>query len=199
MNTPSKPKLCIYCGSAFKIPAAYAEAAAEFARLAVGRGFDIVYGAGSCGLMGVVADSAMAAGGRVTGVVPRQFEKEVVHTGISETIYTNSMMERKRVMLEISDAFAALPGGYGTLDEITEALTLLQLGAIEKPCGFLDVRGYYGKFFDFLDNAEAEQFISPMHRQMALVSEDPAGLLDMLKNYKRPKEKLWWNESLKNT
>jgi uncharacterized protein (TIGR00730 family) len=196
METLSKPKLCIYCGSAFDIPQNYADAAADFVRLAVARGFDIVYGAGSCGLMGIVADAALEAGGHVTGVVPRQFEKEVVHQGLSETIFTSSMSERKRVMLEVSDTFVALPGGYGTLDEITEALTLLQLGAIEKPCGFLNTNAYYKNFFLFLDNAVSERFISRMHRGMALLSEDPSILLDMIQRYKRPHEKLWWNENL---
>lgn len=190
-------KICIYCGSSHDVSETYAAAAAEFARAAVGRGCGIVYGAGSRGLMGVVADAALGAGGHVTGVVPRQFEKEVVRDGLSETIFTDSMSERKRIMLELSDAFAALPGGFGTLDEITEALTLLQLGAIGKPCGFLDTGGYYGKFFEFLENATAEKFITPPHRDMALHSEDPNALLDMLENYRRPHEKLWWNESLK--
>ena len=196
MKTHKKPKLCVYCGSSNEVPKRYVDTAKVFVQAAVARGYDIVYGAGSCGLMGVVANAALEAGAHVTGVVPHQFVKEVVHQNLSEKILTNSMSERKRVMLDISDAFVALPGGYGTLDEISEALILLQLGAFKKPCGFLNTNNFYDKLLEFFDVCVTEKFVSPMHREMALMTEDPNELLDKIQNYSRPEEKLWWNEKL---
>ena len=189
-----KPKLCIYCGSSTETPQRYIDAAKIFVNAAVTRGYDIVYGAGSCGLMGVVANAALEAGAHVTGVVPHQFVKEVVHNGLSETIFTDSMSERRRIMLEISDAFVALPGGYGTLDEISEALIMLQLGIFKKPCAFLNTNNYYDKLLEFFDNCVAEKFVAPMHREMALMNENPNELLDKIQNYSRPEEELWWKE-----
>ncbi len=188
--------VCVYCGSAAGDDPAYARAAREMGIEIARRGMGLVYGGGSVGLMGIVADSALEAGGRVVGVIPRQFVREVVHTGLTELVRVDSMGERKRVMLEMGDAFIALPGGYGTFDEITEAIVLLQLGAMSSPCGFLDTLGFYRKFFDFLDHAERGGFISKIHRDMALVAGEPAGLLDMLEAYERPDEPLWWDEGL---
>ncbi len=190
-------RICIYCGSSTTASKTYLDAAANFARLCVERGYEIVYGAGALGLMGATANAALAAGGKVIGVVPKQFVKEVVHQGLTEKIFVDSMRERKRKMIELADAFVALPGGYGTLDEVIEVLTLSQLGALKTPCGFLNVKNFYDKFFDFLEHSVKENLLIKEHKDLALISEDANELLNLIENYTAPKQNIWWDENLK--
>lgn len=193
MNRKIK-KVCVYCASSPLAPKVYLDAAKDCAEALVREGFEIVYGGGSLGLMGAVANAALAAGGKVTGVVPRQFTKEVVLESVSEKILVGSMSERKLKMIELSDAFVALPGGYGTLDEITETLTLLHLGVIDKPSIFLNTNNYYKDFFNFLENAVREKIITRPHKEMALLAENSSDLIKQMISFKRPEEELFWHE-----
>ncbi len=185
-------KIAVYCGAASG-SGAFMEAARDFGRILAREKIELVYGAGSVGLMGALADSVLENGGSVTGVVPRQFTKEVVHQNLTRVIYTNSMGERKKIMLELSDANVALAGGFGTLDEISEAMVLLQLGALNSPCGFLNTNGFYDKLFEFFKDVKKENFLSEIHFDMALKDENPQRLLEKLSSYKRPEEKLYWD------
>lgn len=177
--------VCVFCGSNVGQSEIYAQAARGLARAIVGEGLKLVYGGGNIGLMGVLAEAALAAGGHVTGVTPRSLlEKEVVHTGLTDLRVVNSMHERKALMAELSDAFIALPGGLGTLEETFEILTWAQLGFHRKPCGVLNVAGFYDKLGAFLDHAVDERFIKPEHRAMLLVDVDPAVLVARLKTHR---------------
>ena len=176
--------LCVYCGSNPGRLPEYAEAARSLARLAVGRGVGLVYGGATVGIMGAVADAALAADGRVVGVIPQSLvDKELAHPGLSELIVTKSMHERKSVMAERADAFVALPGGVGTLEEIFEMWTWAQLGFHEKPCAILNVGGYYDDLLRFLDRTVADGFVRSGHRDMLVVEETPEALLDRLERY----------------
>lgn len=184
--------VCVFCGSNTGRGEAYSEAARSLARVLVAQGLKVVYGGGSIGLMGVVAEAALAAGGHVTGVAPRALvEKEVVHKGLSDLRVVGSMHERKALMAELSDAFIALPGGLGTLDELFEVLTWNQLGFHRKPCGALDVAGYFGRLTDYLDHAVRERFLKSEHRAMLLIESDPAHLIERLKAYRLPEVSKW--------
>jgi uncharacterized protein (TIGR00730 family) len=145
------------------------------------RGLGLVYGGSNVGLMSAMADAAMAAGGHVTGVIPRSLlDKEVAHRGLSELRVVDSMHERKALMAELSDAFLALPGGYGTFDEFCEALSWSQLGIHRKACGLLNVAGYYDALLSLFDHAVAERFVRPVHRALVLADTDPARLIERL-------------------
>jgi uncharacterized protein (TIGR00730 family) len=185
--------LCVFCGSSAGTRPAYAEAARAFAAELVRRGQDLVYGGGSVGLMGVVADAVLAAGGRAIGVIPRPLAtKELLHTGLTETHVVASMHERKALMAQLSDGFVALPGGLGTFEELLEILTWSQLGIHQKPVGVLNVDGYWDGFTALLDRAVAEGFVSPANRALLLAADGPAALLDRLAEWKPPAgERLW--------
>ena len=184
--------ICVFCGSNAGSGEAYADAARALARAIAGRGMQLVYGGGNIGLMGVLAEAALAAGGRVTGVTPRRLlEKEVVHRGLTELRVVESMHERKALMAELSDAFIALPGGLGTLEETFEVLTWTQLGFHRKPCGLLNIAGFYDGLTAFLDHAVAERFLKPEHRDMVLVGNDPEALLARLASYRLPEVSKW--------
>ena len=151
------------------------------AKLLVAKGISIVYGGSKVGLMGALADAALDAGGDVIGVIPRALiAKEVAHRRLSDLRVTESMHERKALMAELSDAFIALPGGYGTFEEFCEVLTWTQLGLQQKPCGILNVEGYYDHLLRLFDHALAEQFLKPAHRQMVVADADPESLLRRL-------------------
>lgn len=185
-------RICVFCGSSPGADPAYAEAAADLGRLLAGRGLTLVYGGGHVGLMGVLADAALAAGGRVTGVIPEALAaKELAHGGLTELVVVGSMHERKALMSELSDAFIALPGGIGTLEEWFEVWTWSQLGFQPKPCGMLNVAGYYGHLLAFLDHMTAERFLSPPHRSMAIVEDRADRLLDRLASYQPPRAEKW--------
>lgn len=175
--------ITVYCGSAMGKNPAFAEAARDLGAELARRKIRLIYGAGSRGLMGVLADSALENGGEVVGVVPRQFVPEVIYSGLSDTIYTNSISERKRLMAKLGDAHIALAGGFGTLDEITDALQLLQLCETSTPCGFLNTANFYGRLFEFFDGALREGFLTKEHRQMAISADTPSALIEKLSAY----------------
>jgi uncharacterized protein (TIGR00730 family) len=158
---------------------AYAAAAKQLARGLVERGFGLVYGGGNVGLMNVIADAALELGGHVTGVIPDSLvSKEVAHLGLSDLRVVQSMHERKALMAELSNGFIAMPGGIGTMEELFEVLSWAQLGLHEKPCGLLNVAGYYNPLVEFLDRAVTQDFLKPKHRALLLVESEPAILLD---------------------
>jgi uncharacterized protein (TIGR00730 family) len=171
-------RICVFCGSSRGGPEHYARAATELGGLLAARSLGLVYGGGNIGLMGVVADAALAAGGEVIGVIPRQLkEREVGHDGLTEIHVVDSMNERKLLMAELSDGFIALPGGLGTLDELFEMLTWSQLKLHDKPCGLINHGGYYDAMLVFLEHGEREGFIKSKHRAMLLVDSSAEGLL----------------------
>jgi uncharacterized protein (TIGR00730 family) len=173
--------VCVFCGSASGSNPRYAAVAAELGREIARRGWTLVYGGGRVGLMGVVADAALAAGGRVTGVIPRfLYEWEVAHDDLTELEIVETLTERKVRMGDLADAFLTMPGGIGTMDEAFEAISWAQLGLMRKPSGLLNVAGYYDSLVAFLDHAVQEGFIKPAHRALMLADEDPGSLLDAL-------------------
>ena len=180
-------RICVFCGSSMGNRPAYAEAAAALGRLLAGRGLGLVYGGGNVGLMGVMADAALAAGGEVIGVIPEALMKwEVGHLDLTQLHVVGSMHERKARMAELADAFIALPGGIGTMEELFEVWTWAQLGLHPKPLGFLDAEGYYNHLHAFLDHMAAEGFLRDRHRAMVAVDDDPARLLDAFAAYAPP-------------
>ncbi len=181
-------RIAVYCGSSEPRAPSFRAAAESVGRLLASRGIEIVYGGGNCGLMGAVADSALAAGGRVTGVIPtRLVSHEVAHAGLSELVVVDSMHARKTVMTSLSDAFLVLPGGFGTLDELFEATTWTQLGYHAKPIGVLDVDGYFTQLLAFLDHARDVGFVSDGHRGIVLGDDDPVRLLEALERAEPPR------------
>ena len=177
-------RVCVYAGSSLGADSRYREAAENLVRLLVGRGIGIVYGGGNVGLMGVLADAALELGGEVIGVIPRSLvERELAHERLSELRVVASMHERKASMAELSDAFVALPGGIGTLEEIVEVLTWTQLGLHRKPCALLNVAGYYDQLIAFLDHAVDERFLAREHRALLVVGDDAEALLADLERY----------------
>jgi uncharacterized protein (TIGR00730 family) len=177
-------RVCVFCGSSAGARPAYADAAAEVGRLLADEGLGLVYGGARAGLMGVLADSAMAAGGEVIGVMPQALvDREIAHTGIADLRVVGSMHERKALMAELADAFVALPGGAGTLDELFEIYTWAQLGLHSKPCGLLDVEDYWAGLVAFLDHAVRERFLREDHRASLIVEREPARLLQRLRDY----------------
>jgi uncharacterized protein (TIGR00730 family) len=174
-------RVCVYCGSSPGADPAYARAAGDVGRLLAARGLGVVYGGGNVGLMGELADAAMRAGGEVVGVIPRALlQREVGHRGVTDLRVVGSMHERKALMAQLADAFLALPGGIGTLEELVEVFTWAQLGLHRKPIGVLDVAGFYGPLVAFLDHAVDERFLRAEHRATLLVGADPAHLLDRM-------------------
>ncbi len=173
--------VCVFCGSSLGADPAYRQAAAALGQEVARRGLRLVYGGGNVGLMGVVADAALAAGGAVVGVIPRALEaREVAHRGLTELIVVGTMHDRKARMAELADAFVALPGGFGTFEEFCEVLTWTQLGVHAKPCGLLNVNGYYDPLLALFDRAAAERFLRPVHRALVLTETTATGLLDAL-------------------
>jgi len=177
-------KVCVYCGSSSGRRPEYGYAARSLAKALILRGIGLVYGGASVGIMGEIADAVLAGGGEVIGVIPQAlYDKEVAHGGLSELKVVASMHERKQVMMDISDGFIALPGGLGTQEELFEVLTWSQLGFHNKPCGLLNIEGYYDKLCSFLDHAVDEQFVKTHHREMLLVDDSPDNLLTMMEAY----------------
>lgn len=176
--------LCVYCGSSIGQGDAYRESAVEFGRLLAAEGITLVYGGGNVGLMGVLADATLAAGGKVIGVIPEHLvAKEVAHRGLTTLHRVGSMHERKLQMAELADGFVALPGGVGTLEEIFEVFTWTQLGIHSKPCGFLDVAQYYARLFEFLGNMADQRFLKEEHFGSLIRAENPLELLNQLRRY----------------
>jgi uncharacterized protein (TIGR00730 family) len=177
-------RLCVFCGSNTGTRPAYAEAATLLARHLANLGIGIVYGGGNVGLMGVLADAALAAGGEVIGVIPHSlFAKEVGHAGLTHLHIVNTMHERKAMMADLADGFIAMPGGWGTFDEFCEILTWAQLGLHHKPCGILNVEGYYDTLLAMFDHSVAEGFLKPAYRPMILADADPVELVAKMQQY----------------
>ncbi len=185
-------RICVFCGSSPGLRAEYVDAAQELARSLVSAGIELVYGGAEVGVMGVVANTALEAGGSVTGVIPRNLvDREIAHRGLTRLHVVETMHERKALMAELSDGFIALPGGLGTLEELFEALTWSQLGIHVKPCGFLNTCGYYDELLRFLDHAVSEQFIKPNHRAMIMAAVKPWELLQQFADYAAPQGGKW--------
>ena len=184
--------VCIFCGSNTGKNEVYADATRELVRTLAAAGIRIVFGGGKVGLMGVVAETALAAKAQVVGITPRRLlEHEVVHRGLTELHVVESMHERKVMMAQMADAFIVLPGGMGTLDEMFEVLTLTQLGMHRKACGLLNVAGFYDRLVDFLEHAVEERFIRAEHHGMIVVETDPQRLLGRLQNWTMPEVSKW--------
>jgi hypothetical protein len=185
-------RICVFCGSSRGSRPAYAEAARQVGAELARRGIGLVYGGGRVGLMGILADAALAAGGEVIGVIPAALLAwEVAHANLTELQVVGSMHDRKARMAELSDAFVALPGGYGTLEEFCEVLTWSQLGLHRKACGLLNVERYYDPLLALLDHAVAERFVRPDHRALVLEATEPDLLLDRLASYEPPVLEKW--------
>jgi uncharacterized protein (TIGR00730 family) len=168
------------------------EMAVRVGQIMAERGLELVYGGSHVGLMGAVADAALAAGGRVIGVIPQSMvDREIAHTGLSDLRVVATMHERKALMESLADSFLALPGGMGTLEEVCEIFTWGQLGLHAKPCGLLNVRGYYAPFLALLDGAVDAGFLRAAHRAMVLVDADPSALLDRFATYRAPVQDKW--------
>ena len=185
-------RVCVYCGSSNDVSEAYLRAARELGVLLAGRGIGVVFGGGRVGLMGALADGALAAGGEVLGVIPEKLQSlELGHLGLTELFVVDSMHARKTMMAHLSDAFVALPGGWGTLEEIFEVTTWTQLNYHHKPVGLLNVDGYYDRLLEFLAHAASEGFVRPAHRNLMQSSSDPAALLEAMAVVEIPELGRW--------
>ena len=185
-------RVCVYAGSNPGSHPDYAGAARALATTLAERGIGLVYGGGRVGLMGVLADTILKAGGEAIGVMPQSLiDREIGHRGLTELKVVDSMHERKAQMAELSDAFVAVPGGIGTLEELIEVYTWSQLGIHDKACGVLNVRGYYDHLAAFLDHAVTQGFLRPQHRAVLSVAGEPAALLDRLAAYRPPAVGKW--------
>jgi hypothetical protein len=185
-------RICVFCGSNSGAKPEYRRAAEDVGRLLAARGIELVYGGGKVGLMGVVADAALAAGGRVIGVLPRALAtKELAHEGLTDLRVVTSMHERKALMAELSDGFIALPGGIGTMEEFFEVWTWSQLGYHAKPCGLLNSGGYFDGLISFLDHMSAERFLRDEHRSMLVVAQTAGEILDRFASFRPPQVEKW--------
>jgi uncharacterized protein (TIGR00730 family) len=174
-------RVCIFCGSSTGLQPEYREAAEAIAIHLAQRRVDVVFGGGCVGLMGVVADTALAHGGHVIGVIPSALvAREIAHRGLPDLRIVSSMHERKALMASLSDAFIALPGGFGTFEEFCEVVTWTQLGLHRKPCGLLNIAGYYDPLVALFDRAVADGFIRPENRGIVVTESDPEALIDRL-------------------
>ncbi len=188
-------RICVNCGSNFGARPEYLEAAFKLGELLAKRNIELVYGGAEVGLMGAVASAAMKNGGKVIGVIPEPFADKVANQHLTELHIVPTMHERKKMMFDLSAGFIALPGGMGTIEEIFEVLTWAQLGFHGKPCGILNAYGYYDKLLEFLDFASDQLFVKPQHRNMILVSEDPADLLAQFQGYEAPITEKWMDRN----
>lgn len=187
--------VCIFCGSSPGRLPEFGQAARELGAILAQQKITLVYGGASVGLMGIMADAALEAGGEVIGVIPEAlFGKEVAHAGLTKLHRVASMHERKTLMYELSDAFVALPGGIGTMEEFFEILTWAQLGLHSKPCGILNVAGYYDNLVQWLDRSVSEGFVRERHKELMIVAEGPGALLQRLKAYHGRRGKKWIGE-----
>jgi uncharacterized protein (TIGR00730 family) len=191
-------RICVYCGANVGARPAYAEAARRLGRVLGERGLGLVYGGGNVGLMGVLADAALAAGAEVIGVIPRALvARELGHQGITELRVVETMHERKAVLAELADAFVALPGGLGTLDELFEAMTWAQLGLHQKPIGLLEVDGFFAPLVAYLDRAVTEGFVRAEHRAALTVASEPEELLERFATYRLPNVGKWLGRDIR--
>jgi uncharacterized protein (TIGR00730 family) len=185
-------RICVYCGSNPGNDPAHKAAAHELGAFLAKQGLGVVYGGGNVGLMGAVADGALSAGGEVIGVIPQSLlEKELGHRGVTELHVVRSMHERKQMMVDLSDGFIALPGGFGTLDELFETLTWLQLAFHNKPVGLLNLGGFFDGLVDFIHHMSHAGFLKPEHARCVLVESDPATLLGRMRAFQPPDLGKW--------
>ena len=185
-------RICVYCGSSSGANPVHREAAENLGALLAARGIGLVYGGGNVGLMGTVADAALRAGGEVIGVIPAALmDKELGHAGVTKLHVTASMHERKQLMADLSDGFISLPGGIGTLEELFETFTWLQLGFHGKPVGLLNVAGFYDHLLAFLRHAADERFLGPAHLESLLVETDAGPLLARMARFRAPSVAKW--------
>ena len=193
MNSVTELKrLCVFCGSSSGTDPVYHRVATEFGTLLANQGIEIIYGGGSVGLMGAVADAALQANGRVIGVIPHFLAtRELLHDGVTEIHRTRDMHERKAMMSERADAFVALPGGLGTFEELFEVLTWSQLGLHQKPIGLLNIAGYFDPLVAMVNRAVADGFCKSIHRQLFVVDDLPDTLLARLRQHRPPQVKKW--------
>jgi uncharacterized protein (TIGR00730 family) len=187
-------RLAIFCGSNPGARPEYIGAASALGTLLCERGIGVVYGGSSVGLMAALADTMLENGGDIIGVIPRMLvQREVANNALSDLRIVESMHERKAMMAELADGFMALPGGIGTLEEFFEIWTWAQLGMHDKPCGLLNVAGYFDGLLEFLDRAVTEKFVREVHRGMVVVESDPAALLARFEAYEPPRVVKWIN------
>jgi len=187
--------ICVYCGSSDRIPQVYMDAAYQMGQVVAQRGLTLVYGAGNVGMMGAVANGAMAAGGEVWGIIPRIFDTpQLAHTDLTRYEVTETMHTRKARMAELADAFVALPGGFGTFEELFEIITWAQIGLHRKPIGLLDTDGYYQPLLALAQHAMQEGFLYPEHLQLFSHAATPVELLDQLANHRPPEGLERWVE-----
>lgn len=185
-------RVCVFAGSSVGIHAEYQDAARALGRTLAERGIGLVYGGARVGLMGIIADATLTAGGEAIGVIPAALvAREIAHEGLTELRIVSSMHERKALMADLSDAFIAVPGGWGTLEEFFEVLTWAQLGLHRKPCGLLNVLGYFDGLLSFLEHAVGERFLRREYASMIAVAASPAALLDRLGSYAPPTVEKW--------
>ena len=187
-------RLAVFCGSNPGARPEYVEGARALGRLLCQRRVGVVYGGSSVGLMAALAETVLEEGGDIIGVIPKMLvEREVAHRALSDLRVVDSMHERKALMAELSDGFVALPGGIGTLEEFFEIWTWAQLGVHDKPCGLLNIAGYFDPLLEFLDRAVAEKFVRDVHRSMVIVESEPQALLRRFESYVAPKVVKWVN------
>jgi len=186
-NHPIYKSICVYCGSADGLDKDYLDAARAIGQIMAERGIELVYGAGKTGMMGALADGVLAAGGQVTGVVPDNLNQpQLIHAGLTHLEVVGDIHQRKARMSQLAEAFIALPGGYGTLDELFETLTWAQIGLHTKPVGLLNTREYFSPLLQMIERARSEKFIYDEHRDLLVSSSDPQDLLRQLENFKVP-------------
>jgi uncharacterized protein (TIGR00730 family) len=186
--------IAVFCGSKFGVDPIFGSTAREVGRQLADNGIELVYGGGNVGLMGAVADGAIERGGRVTGVMPKALaDREIAHTGLDRLVIVDSMHERKAAMAELASGFVALPGGAGTLEEISEQWTWAQLGIHAKPCGFLNINGFYDSMRDFADRMTFDGFVEQRHRDMVIFSSEISDLIARFQAYVPPAPK--WTET----
>jgi uncharacterized protein (TIGR00730 family) len=189
-------RICVFCGSNSGGSPVYAQTAVRLGRLLAASGIAMVFGGGGTGLMGTLADTVLAAGGQAIGVIPEQLvDRELGHQHLTELHVVTSMHERKALMADLSDGFVALPGGAGTLEEFCEVWTWAQLGIHTKPCGLVNVAGYYSIFLAFLDEMVVEGFLKSEHRSLVLVEDEPESLLHRFRRYRAPVLDAWQKPS----
>lgn len=186
-------RVCVFCGSSFGSRGVFRAAAEEFGTLLAQQGLELVYGGGSVGLMGALADAVQAAGGKVIGVIPQALvNAEIAHEHLQDLRVVRSMHERKQLMSDLADGFVALPGGFGTLEELLEIVTWAQLGIHMKPIGVLNVDGYYDALLELIDRAVLEGFISKANTELLQVEDSAEALLEKLRSHKpRPPARKW--------
>jgi uncharacterized protein (TIGR00730 family) len=189
-------RICVFAGSNSGSQAEYLAAAQELGHVLAGQEVGLVYGGARVGLMGALADAVLAARGHVTGVIPEALvAKEVAHDGLSDLRVVGSMHARKALMADLADGFIALPGGWGTLEEFFEVLTWAQLGLHQKPCGLLNVRGFFDDLLSFIDHSIDERFVRPENRSMVIVSRSPGTLLELFDRYVSPVVEKWIDDA----